>query len=322
MKKYRNILLVLDAAGYNHNALEKAFFLAKRDPEVKVTVFLAIFDFSYELSTIMSFTEKEEMLSKIIDAKEAEVEQVIREQGLENKNLTVKVVWARSAGGAMGRELKQGNYDLIIKACAENGVINSFLQTPIDWKLLRKAKIPVILVKEKNWEPDGAILVALCFTELGFCNRVNRKLLREAQILSKITGCRIHLVNAVHIPMLNTYIDVPGYLPSTYNEAVMNDHAAKIKRYADDHRIPLENIHVRSGSPEEVIPRVAEELDAVAVIMGCVGRDGFSGTVIGNTAEMIMDEMSCDLIVIKTPEELFDTSPDEDQPQTDAENGE
>lgn len=306
MKKYRNIILVLDAGGYNTDALEKAFFLAKREPDVKVTVFLAIFDFSYELSTIMSFTEKEEMLSKIIDAKEAEVEQVINEHDVDNKNISVKVVWSRSAGSALGKELKTGNYDLIIKTCAVNNPIYGLLQTPVDWKLLRKATIPVILVKEKQWVPDGVILVALCYTELGFSNRVNRKLLREAQILAKITGCRIHLVHGIPAPILNTYIEVPGYLPSTYNESVVNDHTAKIKRYADDHRIPIDNVHIATGDPEDVIPKVAEEVNATAVLMGSVGRDGFSGTVIGNTAEMIMDELTCDMIVIKTPEDLFD----------------
>ncbi len=312
MKKYRNIILVLDAAGFNKNALEKALYLAKRDPEVKVTVFLAIFDFSYELATIMSFTEKEEMLSKIIDTKEAEVEQAIQEQGLENPNLTVKVVWARSAGGALGNELKNGSYDLIIKACS--GSDGFIFQTPIDWKLLRKAQIPVILVKEKQWEPGGAILVALCYTELGFANRANRKLLREAQILSKITGTEIHLVNSVPSTPINTYVDIPGYLPNTYNEAIFQDHEVKLKRYADDHRISHDHIHLFNGNPEDVIPATAESINATAVLMGSVGRDGFSATVLGNTAEMIMDELNCDLIVIKTPEDLFDPEKLDDDP--------
>ena len=45
MKGYRNILVILNAEGYNRQALEKALFLAKFDKDVKVTVFLSVFVF-------------------------------------------------------------------------------------------------------------------------------------------------------------------------------------------------------------------------------------------------------------------------------------
>ncbi len=306
MKNYRNIIVVLDAREINDHALEKALYLARLDRKTKVTVFLPIFDFSYALSSIMSFPNKEEMLEKVVAAKQAEVEKVIAAQKIENNNIAVKVVWGRSEGGALGRELKAGNYDLIIKTASKDvDLLSSFFFTPMDWKLLRKANVPVILVKDKVWKPEGILLVAVSYTEKGFENRVNLKLLREAQILSLLTNTSIHLVNAVPCPTTNISLDVPGFLPDTYNEVIKEEHVKKINEFALAHKISLDHVHTISGLPEEVIPDTAKTLDVTAVLMGSLGRDGFTGTVIGNTAEMIIDEMDCDMIVLKTPEDLF-----------------
>ncbi|MGN1356752.1 MAG: universal stress protein UspE [Succinivibrionaceae bacterium] len=306
MKNYRNIIVVLDAGGINEKTLEKALYLARLDPKTKITVFLPVFDFSIVLSSVMAFPNKEELLTKVIEAKEAEIETAIASQGISNNNISVKVVWGRSQGGALGRELKTGNYDLIVKtACQESDPLASFFFTPVDWKLMRKAQVPVILVKDKPWRTGGVILVAVCYTEKGFENRVNLKLLREAQILSLLTGSVIHLVNAVPCPAASVSLDVPGFLPDTYNEAIKEEHIRKLNEFALNHKLAPEQLHTVSGLPEEVIPDTARKMDATAVLMGSLGRDGFSGTVIGNTAEMIIDELDCDMIVLKTPEELF-----------------
>ena len=71
--------------------------------------------------------------------------------------------------------------------------------------------------------------------------------------------------------------------------------------FAKNHNIPLENTHVIDGLPDDVIPTLAKNLDVNAVMMGSVGRDGFTGSVVGNTAELIIDDVKCDLIVLKTP---------------------
>ncbi|MGL4219944.1 MAG: universal stress protein, partial [Shewanella sp.] len=57
--------------------------------------------------------------------------------------------------------------------------------------------------------------------------------------------------------------------------------------------------HVKEGLPEDVIPELAEQLDAELVILGTVGRTGFSAALIGNTAEHVIDSINCDLLAIK-----------------------
>ena len=73
--------------------------------------------------------------------------------------------------------------------------------------------------------------------------------------------------------------------------------------------------HVEKGLPEEVIPDLAEHLDAGVVVLGTVGRTGLSAAFLGNTAEQVIDHLRCDLLAIKpndyeTPVELDDDEDD------------
>ncbi|MNH06177.1 Universal stress protein E [compost metagenome] len=57
--------------------------------------------------------------------------------------------------------------------------------------------------------------------------------------------------------------------------------------------------HVEKGLPEEVIPDLAEHLQAGVVVLGSLGRTGISAAFIGNTAEQVIDHLKCDLLVLK-----------------------
>lgn len=302
MKSYKNILVILDAGGFNLQALEKAFFLTKFDNSIKVKVLLPIFDFSLEITSFVDFEEKEEMLNNVIQGKLLELNNAIKEQNINTENISTNVVWARNPFTAIQKELTENSYDLIIKAAAEeNDSLMSFFFTPVDWKLMRISQIPVIMVKNNVWKENGIILVALCSINQKISNPINSLVFREAQLLALLTNSEIHLVNSVPCPTLTDCMDVPVFLPTSYNQALHEMHLNQLHNFAESHKIPIEHTYVVDGLPDDVIPSMAKKLSVNAVFMGSIGRDGFSGSVIGNTAEQIIDEVSCDLIVIKTP---------------------
>ena len=53
------------------------------------------------------------------------------------------------------------------------------------------------------------------------------------------------------------------------------------------------------GLPEEVLPDLADSLQATLMIMGCVGRTGLSAALLGNTAEHVVDRLACDMLILK-----------------------
>ncbi len=300
MKSYRNILVVLDASGFNRNALEKALFLGKIIPGCKITLFLPVFDFAEELTLIGDFTQKEEILRGVIEARQKEVDDAISEVCPDAQNIASKVVWSRSTAESTLNEISEGQYDLVLKPAGDDADnLDNILFTPDDWQITRKSQVPVTLIQGREWKKGGNIVVATTFTGNDINNKINLKLLREAQMLAKLTEANIHLVNVVPTPAMQMNADVPGFIPDTYHKALHEDHRRKLTAFAFAHRIPLENTHAITGLPDMVIPDLAKRLDADLVILGTAGRDGLAGALIGNTAEIVVSELQCDVLMLK-----------------------
>ena len=53
-----------------------------------------------------------------------------------------------------------------------------------------------------------------------------------------------------------------------------------------------------------LIPYTAQKLSAVVTVVGTVARTGLSGALIGNTAEVVLDALESDVLVLK-PDEII-----------------
>jgi universal stress protein E len=62
--------------------------------------------------------------------------------------------------------------------------------------------------------------------------------------------------------------------------------------------IKRSHAHVSRGVAADVIPRMANSIDADLVILGNVGRQGLSGLTVGNTAEKILTDIKADVLVV------------------------
>jgi universal stress protein E len=56
---------------------------------------------------------------------------------------------------------------------------------------------------------------------------------------------------------------------------------------------------VLEGLPEDIIPALCKEYSADLLVIGSVGRKGLSAALLGNTAELIIDGVECDTLVVK-----------------------
>ena len=82
-------------------------------------------------------------------------------------------------------------------------------------------------------------------------------------------------------------------------EAILAYHQGMMSEFVYDHHVPPEQTHVVEGLPEDVLPEIAEQLDAELILLGSLGRTGWSAALIGNTAEQVVDGLHCDLLVLK-----------------------
>jgi nucleotide-binding universal stress UspA family protein len=63
--------------------------------------------------------------------------------------------------------------------------------------------------------------------------------------------------------------------------------------------IPRGRRHLCAAVPAEAIAGVARQTGSALVVMGALSRSGLKGLFIGNTAERVLDRLTCDVLIIK-----------------------
>ena len=83
MNTYQDILVVIDPSTNEQKALKRAIDLATSikatGGQVQISAFLSIFDFSYEMTTILSSNERDSMRQSVIKDKELWLDDIINE---------------------------------------------------------------------------------------------------------------------------------------------------------------------------------------------------------------------------------------------------
>jgi universal stress protein E len=299
MTDYKKILVVIDPTVDHQAALARAVELANHS-KASITAFLSIFDFSYEMTSILSSQEREAMRQGVIDQRSVWLEDAIAEFKQAGVGVDTKVIWHNRPFESVINFALEGKYDLIVKSTHEHGKLKAVIFTPTDWHLMRKSPMPVLMVKEHDWPVAGKILCALnVASEDQEHQNLNGKIINHAKALAKMFSAEVHLVNGYPGTPVNLAIELPDFDASSYNDSIKMLHEQRVQYFAESYDIPLERCHVEEGLPEDVIPDVAERIDAELVILGTIGRTGFSAALIGNTAEHVIDSIRCDLLAIK-----------------------
>ncbi len=60
-------------------------------------------------------------------------------------------------------------------------------------------------------------------------------------------------------------------------------------------------MHLRRGVPAQVIVQAARELQASLAVLGAISRSRLQQAFIGSTAERVLEELSCDVLIVKPP---------------------
>ncbi|HAH1102369.1 TPA: universal stress protein UspE [Escherichia coli] len=290
MAMYQNMLVVIDPNQDDQPALRRAVYLHQRIGG-KIKAFLPIYDFSYEMTTLLSPDERTAMRQGVISQRTAWIHEQAKYYLNAGVPIEIKVVWHNRPFEAIIQEVISGGHDLVLKMAHQHDRLEAVIFTPTDWHLLRKCPSPVWMVKDQPWPEGGKALVAVNLaSEEPYHNALNEKLVKET-------------------------IELPEFDPSVYNDAIRGQHLLAMKALRQKFGINENMTHVEKGLPEEVIPDLAEHLQAGIVVLGTVGRTGISAAFLGNTAEQVIDHLRCDLLVIKpdqyqTPVELDDEEDD------------
>ena len=189
---------------------------------------------------------------------------------------------------------------LVIKQHLPDNPLRKALLTPDDWKLLRYCPAPVLLVRSTESWMRGSVLAAVDLGNHDDQHHVLHETIvsHAADVADMINGT-LHLVSAHPAPMLSAAD--PVY---QLRERIAARYLDEAQKYIRLHGMSAEQVHVDEGPADTLIPRVARKIGASVVVIGTVARTGISGALIGNTAEVVLDQLASDVLVLK-PEDML-----------------
>lgn len=297
METIKRIIAVIDPTKDDQNALARSIDLAKKSG-ASITAFMTVYDFSYEMTTMLSGDEREAMRKAVLKDRELWLKDLV--SPYQNININTQVIWHNRPYEAIINTVINDKYDLVIKGTHQHGALKAVIFTPTDWHLVRKCPTPVLFVKDMVWPAHGNILAAVnAVSENDQHLSLNKRIIKDAQFLCELANAKLNLVNAYPATPVNIAIEIPEFNPGLYNESVKKHHIESTIELANEFNLTSDQCFIEEGLPEDVIPDVAKRLNSELVVIGTVGRTGLSAALVGNTAEHVIDSLDCDVLALK-----------------------
>jgi len=225
-----------------------------------------------------------------------------REAGVRT---SVSVEWDYPPHEAVMRQAIKCKADFIVAECHRGHRIAPLLLHVTDWELLRYSPVPVLLVKNRRPYARPVILAAVDPTHANAKpTRLDEEILAAAAAMEDAFKGELHVVHS--------FVPVPADVQPS--ELIAADSTHRLETRARAHaRTRLQNAlgkvqvahsrrHLLSAHPVNAIPLLARKIHSDIVVMGAISRTGLKRLLIGNTAERVIDELPCDVLVVKPQE--------------------
>lgn len=225
----------------------------------------------------------------------------LRKLGL---TVTTHTDWDYPSGEAIVRRAARIRADLIVAECHPGAHRGWWPLKLTDWDLLRFSAVPVLLVKSRRPWRHPVVLAAVdpshAFAKPA---KLDDQIINAADSVRKAFRGTLHAVHA-YVPTPSDATGSELLNPEATNilNARARAHArARITPLFKKVKLPRVRQHLIGEHPINAVPELAEKLGADLIVMGAVSRSGLKRIFIGNTAERMLDDIKCDVLVVKPP---------------------
>jgi universal stress protein E len=202
---------------------------------------------------------------------------------------------------AILREAARVHADLIVAEAHPRSHHAAGLLRLTDWELLQHSPVPVLLVKQPHPYRRPKVLVALDPDHtFGKPERLDADVLAAGAAITQALHGTLHAVHA-YAPVPPSVV-ARGSSPAAIDDVRRQSEAMAAEKLAIAVRgakVARAQQHVVGRHVPDAIEEVAIRSRISLVVMGAIARTGLTRLLIGNTAERVLDHLSCDVLVVK-----------------------
>ncbi len=301
MHEFKNILFVSQGLPETGDSLQQAMTLAQRNNASlkglivcpKLPANMSQYQDTYQQSLINNLNQQINQIGQSSDL-------------TQTLPLTVDISSGDKPIVDVIQYVEQHNRDLLIKNAEPLGEGSEGFKA-LDMKLLRKCPCPVWLNRTTTI-PHRHKCVAVAIDPIITCDEEEQlalRLLTLARNIADSCNSRLHIISCWEYKLEsylrhNPWIQVDDQQLNTDIAALRDHHRQQLDRLVADSGIAGEMIvHHINGRADDEIPRCAATLAIDILVMGTIARTGIEGLVMGNTAENILQSLSCSLVALK-----------------------
>ncbi len=305
MRRFKNLLVVCDDRSAFAHALDRVRWLARAN-DADVTLIDVVDGAPGELGRLFGAlpgSRGQEIEEQVLEAHRSRIERIaapLRDEGLR---VRTSVRQGTPFIEIIRRVLRDG-HDLVIKG-ADLSPDRPLFRGP-DLHLLRKCPCPVWVLNSRSGPRSSRILACVdAEAENPVRVALNKTIMDLATSLGAQDDAKIDVLTVWCVQEEETLRHSIVKIPDSEIAAILRREetetgarlAELLARY-ESFAERLRPFHVKGVAADVIAQHVADEgIDTV--VMGTVARTGIAGFFIGNTAETVLNRVSCSVLTVK-----------------------
>ncbi len=223
----------------------------------------------------------------------------LRNQGIDTQGEIL--CESRVYQAILGQAEKKAAQLLIKQTHKHSALANAFI-TNTDWHLIRESKIPLLLVKDREWGSHLSVAAAVDpVHDIEANHHLDAQLIETAHDLACNLPAELHIIHACEpIPtgLFMEFDDLFGEYDA-YRERVKDHHQKALDKLLAGKVEANTLVHFEEGNVEFLLPSITEKEGIDVLVMGVVSRSALDRIMIGSTAERVLDPLKCDIWIMK-----------------------
>ncbi|MEM7611023.1 MAG: universal stress protein [Pseudomonadota bacterium] len=245
---------------------------------------------------------KKKLLTEHHDRLE-DIAKPLRDEGF---TVSVDVAWDEPAYEGIVRKVLQSKPRMVIRNNHYHHALKRGIFSNDDWNLIRQCPVP-LLIARPSLDEDDLLHVCAAIDPMHANDKpadLDQAIIAEAQALAKAANGRLSVLHSYDPAPVIASIGAGTMVPVVADvkgitSQVRAEHRAATDRVTQACNVPQDAVHHIEGSARAVLPAFAIQHNVDVLVMGAVSRGFIQRHIIGNTAERLMDRLSCDLLVVK-----------------------
>jgi len=300
MNNLDTILVIIDPTVLRDHVVEKAKYLAqlsKSDVEIFINCHGLDGQKSYYLVPGNNDTnDKEnglgarELNNCLVDALRCEFEDL----GI---SVNIDVCWQKDLVESIITKVEELKPKLVLKSTHKHRLSKQTVFSNTDWQLIRLCPMPLMLIKPYGWHVNGSIVAAVDpLHTKSDQSKLDDELISTAEYLAQLTDQTPSVFHAYYYPDSK---DSHSRSTTPQSRELGRRHNQAIYKLLATHNICPEYLKIINGETQSELLYFMQSVNCNVLVVGALSRSKLERIIVGNTAEKILDNAPCDILVLK-----------------------